>query len=214
MGKENGSNRLERESILRIAVGRDAIVRFPEIERKFAVKEIPKDLDQFPFMDIVQVYDSEGIRYRKAVSFPPDGSGLATTYTATLKHIKPNTGKVIKVEYEAEINEQIYNTAVQKSQNEGRITIFKRRFLIPDKSSGRVIHFDIFAGALEGLVVAEVEFPNRKTADKYNPPSWISKDLTIHGALSNKHISFCGLPDKFKSVLQFNHFKQVLSGNS
>jgi adenylate cyclase len=46
----------------------------------------------------------------------------------------------------------------------------KLRYEIPWKDL--LIEIDIYRGRLTGLVVAEVEFPNRATCRKFKPPSW------------------------------------------
>ena len=51
------------------------------------------------------------------------------------------------------------------------------------------IELDIFHGALEGLIYAEVEFPSVEEATAFRPPSWFLREVTEDGAYTNAALS-------------------------
>jgi adenylate cyclase len=59
----------------------------------------------------------------------------------------------------------------------------KLRYEIPWKDLP--IEIDIYQGKLAGLVVAEVEFPNRATCREFKPPSWFGREVTGEKRYSN-----------------------------
>ncbi len=48
---------------------------------------------------------------------------------------------------------------------------------------GLEIELDVYAGALEGLLVAEVEFATEADAREFEPPEWFGDEVTGRGAL-------------------------------
>jgi len=58
---------------------------------------------------------------------------------------------------------------------EGR-RLTKRRHLVPH--GDLKIEVDVYAGALGGLVVAEVEFPSEERARSFDPPEWFGEEVT------------------------------------
>lgn len=51
------------------------------------------------------------------------------------------------------------------------------------------IELDIFHGALDGLIYAEVEFPSVEEATAFRPPSWFLREVTEDGAYTNAALS-------------------------
>jgi CYTH domain-containing protein len=63
----------------------------------------------------------------------------------------------------------------------------KLRHEIPWKNL--VIEIDIYRGRHSGLVVAEVEFPDRATCRKFEPPSWFGREVTGEKRYSNVRLA-------------------------
>ena len=59
---------------------------------------------------------------------------------------------------------------------------------------GRTVELDVYGGALEGLMVAEVEFPERGAADAFAPPLWFDEELTEVSGWSNAELAQHGMP--------------------
>ncbi|MCI9541193.1 MAG: hypothetical protein HFG39_09075 [Lachnospiraceae bacterium] len=74
-----------------------------------------------------------------------------------------------------------------KAKADGKV-ITKKRYRIPEKSS-LMIELDIFEGDLEGLIMAEVEFPDKETANAYRPPEWFGKEVTFDKTYHNSNLS-------------------------
>ena len=53
---------------------------------------------------------------------------------------------------------------------------------------------DVYSGALAGLVVAEVEFPDARTAAAFVPPPWLGREVTGDRRYANRALAVDGLP--------------------
>jgi adenylate cyclase len=153
-----------------------------EIERKFLVTgELPDDLDQHPSEEISQGYlavadDGTEVRVR----------ARGDDYMLTVKSGPAHT----RVEEEIEIDERRFESLWPLTA--GR-RIEKRRYLIPacDQLS---VELDVYAGELDGLVTAEIEFDSAAQAEAFEPPPWIGSDVTGDGGYSNQSLAAHGRP--------------------
>lgn len=67
------------------------------------------------------------------------------------------------------------------------------------ESGEHVIEVDVYKGALEGLVTAEVEDPNG-----FEPPEWFGREVTHNEAYKNKWIATKGMPKSFSQSTNGN----------
>jgi CYTH domain-containing protein len=74
---------------------------------------------------------------------------------------------------------------------EGR-RIEKTRYEIA--ADGATIELDVYAGALDGLVVAEVEFDGEDAADAFEPPDWFGAEVTDDARYKNQRLACDGAP--------------------
>lgn len=156
----------------------------PEIERRFLVKELPKDLKKYTNIEVTQGYlktdDGTSVRLRKA--------GDKYFYT-----VKVGTGKV-RDETEIEISAPpLFNSLWHLT--EGR-RIRKTRYEIPYKD--QIIQLDIYKKKLEGLYTVEVEFKTLKECDDFVPPDWFGEEVTENKKFTNKSLSSHGIPKDYK----------------
>lgn len=86
-------------------------------------------------------------------------------------------------EFENEITKEQYDI-LQKDPD--RITIEKDRYVIPYKDN-LVIELDLFHGAYEGVVFAEIEFESEEQAKAIEVPDWFY--IEIGGKISNDKMS-------------------------
>ena len=169
-----------------------------EIEKKFTVKELPADLDKYPFHTIEQGYLNvhPAIRVRREDE----------TYYMTYKGVSTNADGIGKVEYNLPLDKDSYDHLIEKS--DGNI-IRKKRYCIPINkdafaesflsensetakalSQGDIkIELDIFAAPFEGRILAEVEFPSEEAAAAYIPAPWFDEDVTGDLKYSNSVMS-------------------------
>ncbi|WP_026524897.1 CYTH domain-containing protein [Butyrivibrio sp. MB2005] len=172
-----------------------------EIERKFTVKELPKDLEQYPVHIIEQGYLSvvPAIRVRR------EDERFYMTYKSHKDFGKADGGSSVsgdigKTEYNLPLDKDSYEHLVAKA--DGNV-ISKKRYIIPinkdafDSSDDKLqkvmdslkIELDVFEGKFEGRILAEVEFPDEETAAAYKPADWFDEDVTGDVRYSNAHMS-------------------------
>ncbi len=63
----------------------------------------------------------------------------------------------------------------------------KVRYEIPWKNW--LIELDVYKGKHKGLMVAEVEFPDRASCRKFRPPSWFGREITGDKRYSNVRLA-------------------------
>ena len=143
-----------------------------EIERKFLVKEIPANLNEYPYHMLEQGYLSTDpvVRVRKEDD----------TYYLTYK----GRGYIEKEEYNLPLNEEAYRHLLAKA--DGNI-ISKKRHLIP--CPPYTIELDVFEAPFAPLIIAEVEFPSLEEAKAFTPPEWFGEDVTGDYHYSNSYLS-------------------------
>jgi adenylate cyclase len=69
----------------------------------------------------------------------------------------------------------------------------KTRYEIP-ASDGLLIELDVYAGQLEGLITAEVEFSSDAEAERFLAPDWLGREVTEDAAYKNRRLASDGLP--------------------
>ncbi len=151
-----------------------------EIEKKWRVKELPKDLENYEMIDMEQAYLNEHptVRIRREND----------DYVLTYKGISDND--ISHSEYNLPLTKEAFEHMLPK--HDGRI-IKKKRYVIPlndnvyadasddrDKSGGCRLkaELDIFDEPFAPLIVVEVEFPSMDAADSFIPPAWFGEEVT------------------------------------
>jgi CYTH domain-containing protein len=71
--------------------------------------------------------------------------------------------------------------------------VTKTRHLIP-LDGGLTAEVDVYEGDLEGLRVAEIEFPDTATEHRFEPPAWLGEELTGDERYANQTLAAKGLP--------------------
>ena len=152
-----------------------------EIERKYLIKELPGDLEQYRKLEIEQGYLCRGpvVRIRKCND----------DYILTYKMKQAGSGQdgnaLINEEIEMPLTEKAYKHLKEKKDNH---IIHKTRYVIP-LDGGLKAELDIFHKRLEGLKFVEVEFPGVDAAASFKPPNWFGKDVSDDKRYSNGHLS-------------------------
>ncbi|CAN5525644.1 CYTH domain-containing protein [soil metagenome] len=142
-----------------------------EIERKFLIEKLPGALDRYPHKEIAQGYlvvgrDQGHVRLRRA--------GRACTLT-----FKRGPARARE---EREIHLTPAQFAVLWPATVGsRLT--KTRYSVPWKKL--TVEIDIYRGSNDGLMVAEVEFPDVETYHSFQPPDWLGDEITGANRYSN-----------------------------
>lgn len=158
-----------------------------EIERKYAILQMPENLSGYKKKIIEQGYlcHNPTIRIRKS------NGDYILTYKSK-KGVDPLTQTHVNVNNEVELplTEEAYFTLRTKI---GGNMINKTRYLIP-LQDGLTAELDVFEGLLAGLVFAEVEFPDIKSAEEFVPPAWFGQNLSPDKRFTNYNLSLCSSP--------------------
>ena len=149
-----------------------------EIERKYLIREIPKNLEEYPFHTIEQGYLSTApvVRVRRQDE----------EYYLTYK----GSGLMAREEANLPLTEESYQHLIKKA--DGNI-ISKKRYLIPIKDSTLTIELDVFAPPLAPLIMAEVEFPTLEEAESFVAPSWFGEEVTNNRRYHNSNMIFMNI---------------------
>ncbi len=146
-----------------------------EIERKFLVKQLPENLQQYKSKKIIQGYISTSpvIRVRQ----------YGEEFIITMK----NKGNIAREEYEMIIEEDDFKNLLKKVENN---LIDKCRYYIPIENN-YTAELDIYYGYLDGLLTVEVEFQDMKSCRDFVPPSWFGTDVSEDYRYKNSYLSSC-----------------------
>jgi CYTH domain-containing protein len=69
--------------------------------------------------------------------------------------------------------------------------VVKTRYLVP-LGDGLTAEVDVYEGALEGLLTAEVEFPDEAAAHAFTAPAWMGSDVTGDPRYANQSLAVNG----------------------
>ncbi|MCR5053699.1 MAG: CYTH domain-containing protein [Lachnospiraceae bacterium] len=166
-----------------------------EIERKFLIKELPDDLESYRHEVLIQGYLSVNpvVRVRR------EGERYVLTYKGS--------GLMAREEANLPLTDESFYHLIKKADG---IVIKKTRYYLPIlddgtvspdlslsledyHSKGRLVELDIFEEELDGLMVAEVEFPSIEEANSFTPLIWFGDDVTNDPSYHNSYLSRHGL---------------------
>ncbi len=145
-----------------------------EIERKFLLNEMPKDVVIAESYEIVQFYlcreKDKIVRVRK----------IADKFNIGFKKGKG----MVRLEKEIEISERDFLELLEFApQNK----ISKIRYIVFENE--QKIEIDEFIEQHKGLIFAEVEFLSRREAENFKPPKWFGKEVTGNIKFTNSYLS-------------------------
>lgn len=143
-----------------------------EIERKFLVLRLPEQLEQYAHTSLTQGYLSTApvVRVRQ------DGEQYYLTYKGS--------GLLVREEYNLPLTKEAYEHLLAKADG---VIISKIRYRIP--YGALTIELDVFTGVYEGLILAEVEFASEEEANRFLPPDWFGKEVTLDAQYQNSSLS-------------------------
>lgn len=146
-----------------------------EIERKFTIKHLPENIDQYHHDEIKQGYVYTG----------EDGREFRLRQKSDKYYITFKQGSDLsRKETEQEIDKEKFDLMWPLTQNK---RLEKTRYYIPyDKHT---IEVDIYKGNNEGLVITEVEFDTEDEAKGFVAPEWFDQDVTSNPDYKNKNLA-------------------------
>ena len=149
-----------------------------EVERKFLVSE-PLDLDGTEADEIEQGYLAVG----------PDGEVRVRRKGDHLLLTAKRGSGIARDEAEIQLDRAEFELLWPLT--EGR-RLRKRRHVIPHGSLE--IEVDVYEGELEGMIVAEIEFPSEEEARAFQPLDWLGEEVTGEARYLNESLATKGRP--------------------
>lgn len=143
-----------------------------EIERKFLVKSLPTNLEQYTCIQMEQGYlcTDPVVRIRK------ENDQYFLTYKSK--------GFLSREEYNLPLTAEAYQHLKQKV--DGNL-IHKTRYVIPYGTHR--IELDYFCEPFAPLVLVEVEFDSEEEAKLFTPPDWFGEEVTYSREYHNSTLS-------------------------
>jgi len=153
-----------------------------EVERKFLVPDKPGFLKDCDRKRIRQGYLAVG-RHGTEVRVRQEGKQYFLT-------IKSGQGKA-RVEEELRISRKRFDSLWPLTR--GR-RVRKVRYFVSYQD--RTIEVDVYRRKLKGLVIAEVEFADTKSARAFEPPEWVGREVTDDEHFHNQSLALNGMPEE------------------
>jgi adenylate cyclase len=151
-----------------------------EIERKFLIQEIPPEVASLPGRRMRQGY----------LAVAADGGECRIRHCEGECTLTVKQGKGLKrTEDEMLISESLFDQLWPLTEHR---RIEKVRRCLPTDSL--TIEIDQYEGALEGLHVAEIEFPDETTAAAWHPPMWFGPEVTNDPKYKNQQLALHSAP--------------------
>jgi CYTH domain-containing protein len=152
-----------------------------EIERKFLVSQPPSGLDSYPSEVLQQGYlaispDGVEVRIRK--------QGDQSTLTVK------SSGGLNRLEETIDIDDRRFRALWALTEHR---RVHKTRYRLP-ATGGLVIELDVYAGELDGLITAEVEFESEAESRAFAPPDFLGAEVTEDPRYRNKMLALHGKP--------------------
>ena len=153
-----------------------------EIERKFLLTGLPDAVRAVRGERVDQGYlaigeDGVEVRVRRR-----DGACTLT--------VKSGPGGVSRVEEELALDAGQFSSLWELSA--GR-RVEKTRHVV-ELDGGVCAEVDVYAGALEGLLTAEVEFGSEDASRAFSPPEWFGDEVTGDARYANQTLALRGAP--------------------
>ena len=153
-----------------------------EIERKFLVTKLPKNLEQYPYEDIIQGY----------LAITEDGTEVRLRQKGNkyFQTVKIDKGKTI-FESEMEITKKQFSLFWEATKGK---RVEKTRYEIPYEN--KIIELDVYHGDLDGLLSAEIEFFNEEESNNFKIPEWLGEEVSDDKRYKNQNLALHGIPER------------------
>lgn len=162
-----------------------------EIERVFLIAAVP-DVAACRAWRIRQGYlaigeNGEAARVR-LVAEARETNGARATALLTVKRGTGSVREEVEVALTSAQAEALWPMTASRR-------VEKTRYRVPlgERLEAEV---DVFEGALDGLVLVEVEFASLETARAFAPPAWFGEEVTQDARYRNQHLAMRGMPER------------------
>lgn len=152
-----------------------------EIERKWLVTQAPAQALAAPSEAIEQGYLTIGSQ----------GAETRVRRRGQRRFLTTKSGAgLVRGEHEIELTESQF-AALWPATEGARLLKRRHRLDAPD---GHLIELDVYAGELDGLIVAEVEFDDPSVATSFIAPAWFGPEVTDDPGYKNQRLAVEGRP--------------------
>jgi CYTH domain-containing protein len=151
-----------------------------EIERKFILDSAPEWLTDHPADEIHQGYLAI-VGGEREVRVRTKGSARVLT-------VKVGSGRE-REEVEIELTQEQFDELWPLTEG---ARVEKTRYRVP--SGDLTIEIDVFGNALNGMVMAEIEFESTAQSEEFEPPEWLGSEVTGDHAYENESLALHGRP--------------------
>ena len=152
-----------------------------EIERKFLVRQLPDELDQFERAEISQCY----LDFGGETSPERRIRSMSTANSVKYFYTEKGMGDLARSEEEKEIDREKYLSL--KNENISK-EIKKIRYYL-SLTHGLTAELDVYDGFLKGLITVEVEFSSLADAEGFSAPCWFGEEITYDKHYRNKNLA-------------------------
>lgn len=160
-----------------------------EIERKFTIKSLPNNLQQYECKIIEQGY----LNTKPVIRIRKSNEDYFLTYKSKFGIQPTSSDVIVNNEVELPLDQASYEHLKEKI--DGHL-VEKRRYLIP-LENGLKIELDVFEGHLKGLCFAEIEFPSQEEAENFKMLHWFDADVSKDPRYGNGFLSKLNGLDEF-----------------
>lgn len=150
---------------------------FTEIERKFLISEIPRDLKSLRIHELQQGYILL-VNPQFELRLRYDGARYMQTF-------KTGEGQT-RTEIEISITREQFEVLWPFTKG---CQLSKTRWECPYESW--IIELDIYKSPHQGLITAEVEFDSEEEARRFVPPGWFGEEITDNPRYRNRALAGC-----------------------
>jgi CYTH domain-containing protein len=148
-----------------------------EIERKFVLAATPDWLDSAPAEPIEQGYLAVG-----------DGSEVRLRLIGGRPRLTVKSGAGLsRGEAEIELTEAQFEALWPLTEGRRLSKVRHRR-----ETGDETIEVDVYGGAHDGLIVAEIEFDSTDASARFAPPGWLGTEVTGDDRWANASLALNG----------------------
>ena len=170
-----------------------------ELELTFLAKKLPAELKDCKFREVIDIYIPKsrehptlrirryGDKYEMTKKEPIDGQDRSTQEEQTII-----------------LTEEEFNVL---SKLDGKKTHKLRYYYDHD---GKTAEFDVFQGALKGLVVIDFEFDSKEEKDSFEMPNFCAADITQEQFVAGGLICGKSYEDVADDLARYNYEKLFL----
>lgn len=160
----------------------------PETERKWLLDGSPEAIRRVPGERIEQGY----------LAVEPEGAEVRLRRRAGRSTLTvERSGDLERCETEIALTNAQFENLWPATEG-ARLVKTRYRWLLP-RRPGRddaVAEVDVYAGDLEGLVLAQVEFPSVKASGYFRPPKAFGREVTRDPRYENRRLAREGRPEE------------------